>query len=457
MKTKSYQIDMCNGPLFIRILQFAVPLIFSGILQLLFNAVDIVVVGRFAGHESLAAVGSTGALINLLINLFIGLSIGTNVMTANYIGAKKDREVSETVHTSILLSLISGVFLIFVGILLARPLLILMGTPEDVLDLAVLYMQIYFVGMPATMLYNFGAAILRATGDTRRPLYFLFLAGILNMILNLIFVIVFHMGVAGVAAATVLSQCLSAVLVLICLRNEEGACRLIPSRLSIHRQRMIQMIRIGLPAGMQGAVFSISNALIQSSINSFGSIAMAGSTAAGNVEGFIYNSMNAFHQTSLSFTSQNYGAGKRERLNRILFLCILMVSITGLVMGNTAYFFGDRLLTIYSSDAEVIRLGLVRMKYVCILYFLCGIMDVVVGSLRGMNYAILPMIVSLAGACGLRVLWIFTVFRVHHSLDVLYVSYPITWLITAYVHLICFFLVRRRMDRQAAPVGQEKT
>ena len=448
MKTKSYEIDMCNGPLTGKLLKFAVPLMFSGILQLLFNAADIVVVGRFAGHEALAAVGSTGSLINLLVNVFIGLSIGTNVLVANYMGARHEKAVSETVHTSVRLSLLCGTFLIFFGILLAKPLLTLMGTPDNVLGQAALYMRIYFVGMPATMLYNFGAAILRATGDTQRPLYFLFAAGVINVVLNLIFVICFHMGVAGVATATVISQCVSALLVLRCLIHETGCFKLYLNKLHIHKDKLIQMIRIGLPAGMQGAVFSISNVLIQSSINSFGSIAMAGSTASSNLEGFVYTSMNSFYQASLSFTSQNLGAGKKERINKILITCELLVFTVGLVMGNAAYFLGDRLLHIYSSDPEVIQYGLMRMQVICTVYFLCGMMDVLVGSLRGLNYSVLPMIVSLAGACGLRIVWIFTIFQWHRSLFVLYLSYPVTWLVTAIAHFICFIVVRKKLEKE---------
>ena len=448
MKAKSYEIDMCNGPLTGKLLRFAIPLMFSGILQLLFNAADIIVAGRFAGHQALAAVGSTSSLINLLVNVFIGLSVGTNVLCANYIGAKQEKAVSETVHTSVLLSLVCGVILIFIGVLLAKPLLTLMGTPDDVLNQATLYMRIYFVGMPATMLYNFGAAILRAVGDTKRPLYFLFASGVVNVILNLVFVIVFHLGVAGVAIATVISQCISALLVLRCLMHDDAMYRLHLDKLKIHKSRLILMIRIGLPAGMQGAVFSISNVLIQSSVNSFGSVAMAGNTAASNIEGFIYTSMNAFHQTAISFTSQNYGAGKKERINRILIQCELLVFIVGFVMGNLAFLFGDKLLTIYSTDRDVIEYGLIRMGVICTTYFLCGMMDVFVGSLRGLNYAVLPMIVSVVGACGLRILWIFTVFQWNRSLFVLYLSYPVTWFITAAAHLVCYIIVKRNLDKK---------
>ncbi len=447
MKAKSYEIDMCSGPLLGKIFRFAIPLMFSGILQLLFNAADIVVVGRFAGHQALAAVGSTGSLINLLINVFIGLSVGTNVLVANYMGSRQEKAVSETVHTSILLSVVCGIFLVFLGVLLAKPLLTLMGTPGDVLDQAALYMRIYFAGMPATMLYNFGAAILRAQGDTQRPLYFLFVAGVINVGLNLIFVICFHMGVAGVATATVASQCVSALLVARCLMREEGFCRLELHKLKIHKSRLLLMLRIGLPAGMQGAIFSISNVLIQSSINSFGSVAMAGSTAASNIEGFVYTSMNAFHQTAVSFTSQNFGAGKKERINKVLILCQASVFLVGAVMGNLAYLFGDKLLLIYSSDPEVIRLGMLRLQIICTVYFICGMMDVMVGSLRGLGYSVMPMIVSLAGACGLRVIWIFTVFQWFRSLQVLYLSYPVSWLITALAHLGCYIYVKKKLDK----------
>lgn len=441
---KSFEIDMCNGPLLGKILLFSIPLMLSGILQLLFNAADIIVVGRFVGHQALAAVGSTGSLINLLVNVFIGLSVGTNVMVANYYGARKYEQVRETVHTSVLTSLVCGCALIAAGVLLAAPLLSLMGTPDDVLGQATLYMRIYFAGMPVILLYNFGAAILRAIGDTRRPLYFLLFAGVINVLLNLFFVIQLHMGVAGVALATVLSQAVSAGLIVHTLLKSEGCFQLELRKLKIYPERLKQMIRIGLPAGMQGAIFSISNVLIQSSINSFGSVAMAGSTAASNIEGFVYTSMNALHQTALSFTSQNYGAGKTDRINRILLLCLGCVTVVGLVLGNCAYFFGHQLLGIYSSDPEVISYGLIRMSYVAVPYFLCGIMDVMVGSLRGLGYSIMPMLVSLTGACGLRILWIFTVFQWFRSLDTLFISYPISWGLTAAVHMLCYFFAIRK-------------
>lgn len=449
MKQKKYEMDMCNGPLLGKILLFSVPLMLSGILQLLFNAADIIVVGRFVGHQALAAVGSTGSLINLLINVFIGLSVGTNVLAANFYGARKEKDVSETVHTSILLSLICGSFLILLGVSAAKPLLALMGTPEDVLDQAALYMRIYFAGMPVVMLYNFGAAILRAIGDTKRPLYFLLTAGVINVILNLIFVTRFHMGVAGVALATVISQAVSAALIVRCLMHSDGCFRLELKKLKIHKEKLLQMVRIGLPAGMQGAIFSISNVLIQSSINSFGSVAMAGNTAASNIEGFVYTAMNAFHQTALSFTSQNYGARKMERIPRILLLCQICVIVVGLALGNGAYLFGRQLLGIYSSDAEVIRYGLLRMLRICIPYCLCGMMDVFVGSLRGLGSSVVPMLISLAGACGFRILWIFTVFQWDRSLEMLYLSYPVSWFLTAGAQFLFFLYLYHHLKQRS--------
>ena len=441
---KSYEIDMIHGPLLSRMILFAVPLMLSGILQLLFNAADIIVVGRFSGSQALAAVGSTSSLINLLVNVFMGLSIGANVLTARYMGARDERELHDTVHTSITLSLISGVALIFIGVLLARPLLELMGTPEDVIDQATLYMQIYFVGMPATMLYNFGSAILRAVGDTKHPLYFLLVAGVINAVLNLFFVIVCHLDVAGVAIATVISQCISAVLVLLCLVRAEGPYRVDLRKLRIHGRRALQIVRVGLPAGIQGAIFSISNVLIQSSVNSFGSVAMAGNSASSNLEGFIYTSMNAVYQTSLNFTSQNLGAGKRERLTPILLRCLGIVTAVGAGMGLVFYLLRFPLLGIYSEDAEVVQFGTLRLTIFCATYFTCGIMDTCCGSIRGLGYSVLPTIVSLTGACGLRVLWIFTIFAANRSLTVLYLSYPVSWVITALAHLICYIVILRR-------------
>lgn len=442
---KSYEMDMTSGPLLKKILIFSVPLMLSGILQLLFNAADIIVVGQFTGSSALAAVGSTSSLINLFVNVFISFSIGANVLVAQYFGARDEKNVHETVHTSILLAIICGLILIVAGISLAPPMLELMDTPDEVLGQAVLYMRIYFVGMPATLVYNFGAAILRAVGDTRRPLYYLFVAGCVNVVLNLFFVVVCGRGVDGVAIATVISQVISAALIVRCLVKSDGMYRLNLSMLKLHRQKVIQIARIGLPAGFQGAIFSISNVLIQSSVNSFGSIAMAGNTAASNIEGFIYTCMNAVYQTSLSFTSQNLGAGKIKRISRILVECLVVVFLVGAVMGFLAYTFGAELLRIYSTDPEVIENGLHRMRVICQTYYLCGMMDVTVGALRGLGYSVMPMLVSLAGVCGVRIVWIFTAFVWSRSLFTLYISYPISWGATFVIHLICFAVVYRKL------------
>lgn len=448
---KSYEINMCEGPILGKVLIFSIPLMLSGILQLLFNAADVIVVGRFAGSQSLAAVGSTSALINLLINVFMGFSVGVNVLVARYYGGRKERDVSETVHTAVTLSLVCGLILVAVGLALTRPLLELMGTPDDVIDKAVLYMQIYFIGMPANMLYNFGSAILRAVGDTKRPLYYLSAAGVVNVILNLISVIIFHMDVAGVALATIISQIISAFCVLRCLMCHESCLKIRLGELKIHKEKLMGIVKVGLPAGMQGAIFSISNVLIQSSVNSFGSIAMAGNTAAQNIEGFIYNAMVAVYQANLSFTSQNYGAGKFSRINRIMFICIGVVSVVGFSIGVLAYGAGTSLLSIYSSDPEVIAYGMTRLQIIGLTYFTCGIMDTMVGSIRGIGYSVLPMLVSLTGACLFRIIWIFTIFQWSHTLLTLYISYPASWVLTATAHIVCFFLIRKKLPDTDRP------
>ncbi|MEZ3428559.1 MAG: MATE family efflux transporter [Lachnospiraceae bacterium] len=432
---------MCNGPLFGKILLFSLPLMLSGILQLLFNAADMIVVGRWVGSDALAAVGSTGSLINLLVNVFIGLSVGANVLVARYFGAGQERELSDMVHTAVLISVICGVLLIFVGFFVAPSALLAMGTPKEVLGQSVLYIRIYFAAMPAMMLYNFGAAILRAVGDTRRPLYFLTAAGVINVVLNLIFVIGFSMGVAGVALATAVSQVISAGLVVRCLVRSDSAYRLDLKALRIVPHKLLMMMQIGLPAGLQGAIFSISNVLIQSSVNSFGATAMAGNSAAGNLEGFVYTAMNTLHQTAVSFVGQNYGAHKYKRIGRIAIICVGIVTAVGLVMGNGVYLAGRLLLHLYSPEEPVIAYGMKRLFYICCPYFLCGVMDTLVGCLRGMGHSVLPMLVSLTGACLFRIVWIYTIFSQNRSLDTLYISYPISWALTAFVHLGCFLLI----------------
>ncbi|MCD8221243.1 MAG: MATE family efflux transporter [Clostridiales bacterium] len=447
---KTYEMDMCNGPVFSKLVIFSIPVILSGILQLLFNAADVIVVGHFAGSESLAAVGSTTSLINLLINLFIGLSVGANVLVAQTYGAQKYRDLEDTVQTAMMMAVVGGFILLAVGECLSGPILTLMGTPDNVLPLSAIYMKMYFLGMPATIVYNFGSAILRAVGDTKRPLYYLIAAGILNVSLNLFFVIGCHMGVAGVGLATSISQYVSATLIIRCLTHTDGPYRVDMKKLRIVPQKAALIAHVGIPAGLQGIVFSISNVLIQSSINSFGSTAMAGSTAASNIEGFVYNAMNGVYQTTLSFSSQNYGARKYGRMTKILIYCLGLVTLIGVVLGGGAYLMGRQLLRVYSSDLRVIEYGMLRLKYLCSVYFLCGLMDTMVGGIRGMGYSVMPMIVSLTGACLMRVVWIFTIFQVIHTLDILYLSYPVTWVITFLAHVVCYLMARRKLARKLA-------
>lgn len=448
-KSKIYEMDMVHGPLAGKLLLFAIPLMLSSILQLLFNAADIVVVGRFAGSQALAAVGSNTALINLVTNLFIGLSVGANVVVANYYGAGKREEISKALHTAIYLALLAGIGLMIVGVCMARLFLLWMMTPDDVIGLSSLYLRIFFLGMPALMVYNFGSAMMRAFGDTKRPLYYLLFAGILNVILNLILVIVFRMSVAGVAIATVTSQYVSCGLIIRCLMRENSDLKLVLSKLHLDHHTAKKIIRIGLPAGFQGTVFALSNVVIQSSINTFGSVVVAGSAAAANIEGFVYMAMNAFYQTAISFAGQNFGARDLKRVKKVLWLCLFYVSVTGLLFGKATVIFADKLLRIYSSQKDVIEAGIVRMQHICNVYFLCGIMDVLVGILRGMGRAVMPMIVSIIGACGLRLLWIATVFQHYRKPEMLYISYPITWVITFSVHFICLYYVYQKEKKRA--------
>ena len=437
-------MDMTQGPIFSQTFFFALPIMLSGILQLLFNAADTIVVGRFAGNQALAAVGSVGALNSLIISLFIGLSIGANVLVARYTGSRSDEAVSQTVHTSVLLSLVGGLGLTLIGVLLAHPLLKLMGSPEDVIDLAVLYVRILFVGMPVQMLYNFCAAILRAVGDTKRPLYFLTIAGVVNVILNLIFVIPLHMSVAGVALATIISQAVSAALIVRSLMGMDGPTRLFLRRLRIHPGKLREIIRIGLPAGIQSSVFSLSNVVIQSSVNSFGSVVIAGNAASANIGSFIYQAMNTFQQAVTCFASQNLGARKPRRIFAAMNASMVWAIITGVVLGALSCVFGEPLLALYSSDPAVIAAGMERQIIVCAPYFLCGIQEVMTGVLRGVGYSMLPMAVSILGVCVFRVIWVMTVFRAIPTLGCLMVSYPVSWLLTFITLVILFARVWRR-------------
>jgi len=443
-----HEIDMTEGPILPKILAFSGPLILTGILQLLYNAADVIVVGNYAGHEALAAVSSTGSLINLLVNVFMGLSVGASVVIARYYGARDVISLRKAEHTAMTLALFMGVGVGLFGFLAARPLLQMMDSPEDVIDGAALYVRIYFLGMPANMLYNFGAGVLRAIGDTKRPMYYLIVAGLINVLLNLLLVIVFHLDVAGVAIATVASQVISAALVLLCLFRSRSVIHLNLQECRIDRKSMREIIRIGLPAGLQGSLFSISNVLIQSSVNSFGSLVVAGNGVACNIEGFVYTSMNAQHQAAMTFASQNYGAGKADRVRKVLWCCLGTVTVIGLGMGLLFRLLGPDLMSLYNSEPEVIANGLIRMDIIMPTYFLCGLMDVMVGQLRGIGFSVMPMVVSLTGACLLRIVWILTVFAQDHSLTILYLSYPVSWFVTFAIHFLCYHFAGRKRLRQ---------
>lgn len=438
---------MCNGTIMDKLISFALPLMLSGILQLMFNAVDIIVVGHFTGKEALAAVGSTTALINVFTNLFIGISLGANVLAARFFASGKEKEMSETVHTAILLALISGILMAGIGLISARAALMLMGTPDNIIDQSTLYMRIYFLGMPFFMLYNYGAAILRAVGDTKRPLLFLMLSGGVNALLDLLLVIVFRMGVAGVAIATITSQMISCVLVLICLFRTDSCYQLRFSKLRINKNYLLQIFQVGIPAGIQSTVINFSNALLQSSVNSFGDTAMAGYTAANNILGFLYMSVNSVTQACMSFTSQNYGVGKYKRMDRVLMDCLILTVGVSLVLGCGAWFFGEQVLGIYTQDAQVIQSGMEILSITTVTYFLCGIMDLFPGALRGMGHSTVPMILSVIGTVGTRIVWIFGYFPHHRSLHFLFISYPGSWIITIVMQVICFYFVRKKVHR----------
>ena len=439
---------MCNGTIMDKLISFALPLMVSGILQLMFNAVDIIVVGRFSGSQALAAVGSTTALINVFTNLFIGVSLGANVLAARFYAAGKDKEMSETVHTAITLALVSGVVMAVIGLVFSRWALEIMGTPADVIDQSSLYMRIYFLGLPFFMVYNYGAAILRAVGDTNRPLMFLIVAGVINAVLNMFLVIAFHMGVAGVAIATVISQMISCLLVLRCLYKTDSSYQLRFSRLCMKKFYLAQIFQVGIPAGIQSTVINFSNALLQSSVNSFGSTAMAGYTAANNVLGFLYASVNAVTQACMSFTSQNYGVGKYKRMDRVLLDCGILSFVIAFVLGCGSYIFGGEILKIYTEDPEVIRCGVEILSITTVPYFLCGIMDLFPGALRGMGHSGVPMILSIIGTVGTRIVWIFWIFPQNRSLYTLFISYPASWAITIVMQVICFIFVRRTVHGQ---------
>ena len=447
MKNNKYEIDMCNGTIMDKLISFALPLMISGMLQLMFNAVDIIVVGRFTGSQALAAVGSTTALICTVTNLFIGVSLGANVLAARFYASGKTKEMSETVHTAILLALISGIAMSVIGILCARESLVLIATPDDIIGQAALYLRIYFSGMPFFMLYNYGAAILRAVGDTKRPLMYLIAAGTANAVLDLILVIIFKMGVAGVAIGTITSQFISCVLVIRCLCKTDAIYKLYISKLRIKKYYLIQILKVGLPAGIQSTVINFSNVLLQSSVNSFGEIAMAGYTAANNILGFLYVSVNSVTQACMSFTSQNYGVRKFKRMDKVLADCAILSIIVSVVIGGGSYLLGHQILGIYTKQEDVIQCGMEILSISTIPYFLCGLMDMIPGSMRGVGYSAVPMILSIIGTVGTRLVWIYGVFPEHRSLYVLFMSYPVSWGLTIVMQAICLVFVRRKIRK----------
>lgn len=444
--SKDYQIDMTKGSVFGVLLQFSIPLICSSVLQLLFNAADVIVVGRFAGDNSLAAVGSTTALINLLVNLFVGLSVGTTVVAANFFGSNRNDDLSQTVHTAILISFIGGIILSVVGVVFSKQILLLIKAPEEVLDLATTYLKIYFAGITPTIVYNFGCALLRAKGDTKRPLYVLLFAGLVNVVLNLIFVIVFKMNVAGVAIATVISQIIAATFIIKFLCSEKSSFKLIFSKLRINIPIFIKIVKIGVPAGFQGIIFSLSNVIIQSAINSFGANIVAANSAAANLEGFVYIAMNGFSQGSLTFVSQNLGAQKYDRIKKSVGISLLCILIVGLLLGNIIVLFGESLLQLYSKSPIVIDYGMNRLKIISSTFVLCGLMDAMGNIIRGLGRSFLPMIITLIGACGVRILWLQTIFTIpqFHTCEMIYISYPVSWILTFIALLVSYFLIVRK-------------
>ncbi len=450
MSNRRNKGDLTEGPVLPQIVQYAVPLILTGVLQLLFNAADLVIVGRYGSGSSLAAVGATGALINLIINMFIGLSVGVAVSVSQAYGARDYEGVHRIVHTAIAMSVIAGIAVSILGFFCSRTFLVWMNTPEEagVLDLATQYMQIYFIGVPATMIYNYGAAIVRSLGDTKRPLYILIIAGILNVILNMVLVIVFHLDVAGVAIATAFSQVVSAVMIIVHLLRVNDCYRLEISKLRFHVKEMIVIMKIGIPAGIQGSVFSISNVIIQSSVNSFGPAVMSGNAAAGNIEGFIYTSMNALHHTALTFAGQNLGARKKKRINRSTLYCLISVTVMGIVMGTAVHLFSEPLLRIYEPSPEKIaeiEAGQVRLMIIGLTYFLCGFMDVLSGAIRGLGASLIPMLITIVSVCGSRIFWVYTVFTQHHTLEVLYLCYPISWILCIAIQIVYYLYYKKKV------------
>lgn len=451
----SKDIDMTNGPILKKLFLFTIPIIISGVLQLLYNAADLIVIGNFAKDGALAAVGATSALINLILNIFIGFSVGVSVIVARSIGASDHQGAQRATHTAISLSIICGFTVGIIGFFASKPLLQFMDTPSDIIDMSAKYMKIYFLGSPANLLYNFGASILRANGDTRRPLYFLTLSGLVNIILNLILVILFDMDVDGVAIATVVSQIISATLVVMALTKSEGICHLDIKKLKIHFYELKKIVIMGLPAGIQGSLFSISNVIIQSSINSFGTNVVEGNTAAGNIEGFIYIIANSFNQAALTFTSQNYGARKYSRTKKVVLICMISMSAVCIAVSGLFTIFGKELLSIYCPDNQIaIDYGMIRIKIMFLTYFLLGLQEVMVGQLRGLGYSIQPMLIAIFCICGLRLIWVYTVFSKIATIQCLYWSYPISWIVAFAAMFVCYLFIKRKLPQDGEPFNK---
>ena len=447
MAKDKFQIDMCHGPLLGKIILFALPLMFTNMLQLLFHAADLIVIGQFSSHEAMAAIGCTGSMNSLFINVFIGISVGSNVLAARYFGAKDSENIRKTVHTAMAFAFFGGLVLTVVALLSARPLLIWMGTPENILPMSCTYIWICFSAIPFIMIYNFGCSILRAVGDTRRPFIFLVIAGVINVILNLILVIFFKMDVEGVAIATAASHIIAAGLILHALCKNEGEIRLNLKKLKINPGIIKEMLWIGIPAGIQGSCFSLSNMLIQSSINSFGDLAMAGMTAALGLEGIAYVGANAFHYTAISFVAQNLGGQHYKRILRSSYLCYLGGAVTTAIIGWAFYLSGDFFLSLYNPDPRVIEWGILRMKIMFTTYFICGFMDAATGCLRGLGESVISTIICLSGACGFRIFWVLCIFPKYKTMECLLYSYPISWGLVAIVATIVLAIVYRKILR----------
>ena len=442
------EIRMTEGPIAKQLVSFAIPLFLGFLFQQLYNTADALIVGNLLGNSALAAVTGTGTLIFLLVGFFGGISMGAGVVVSRFFGSREVEKMRAAIHTNIAFGMAAGVFLTVVGMLFTPQILQWMGTPEDVMPQSVAYIRTYFAGSIGLVMYNQCRGVMQAVGDSRHPLYYLIISSITNVVLDILLIAVFKMDVDGAALATILSQTVSAIMVTVLLVREEGAMHLDLRHLGFHKKAMLQIIQIGLPAGLQSTVFSLSNVVIQSAINSFGSTVVAGNSAASNLEGFIYTGMNAFAQAAVTFTSQNVGARRYDNLDRVMRNCLLCVTVVGLFLGCGAYFGGEVLLHFYSTDEAVVAAGLSRMQIICTAYFLCGIMDTLASCLRGRGYSVIPMIVSLVGSCLLRLVWIATIFRMFRSTGTLYISYPISWALTAGVHLICLLVVRKKMNDQ---------